>query len=264
MPVWWRENSRNGTSWFLKLLYRCHIDYQQWIEKSDPRGEPIRQSKDCLLSAIYEETGLYLDRINTAGGKGGTSTNGPQGRRFFSEVIDSIEKLVDEKHRDSLLLLHHQMSTVLSVVSSCRKVDITKYKHLCDQACINLCQNFPWAKMNHTLHGTLQHSAELISLNDGYGLGSLSEECLEANNKDIRNYLQFLSRKRDPLDQMTDVMARLLERSDPSINNLATQVQPSKYCTECGDTDHTIRSHSRLFALPKKWYASLIEDILLD
>ena len=118
--------------------------------------------------------------------------------------------------------------------------------------------------MNHTLHGTLHHSTELMSLNDGHGLGSLSEECLESNNKDIRNYLQFLSRKTDPVLQLTDVMARLLERSDPVIQNLTTQFQPRKFCTECGADDHTIRSHSRLVGLPKRCYASLVEDIFLD
>ena len=124
----------------------------------------------------------------------------------------------------------------------------------------NLCDNFPWVKINHTLHGTLHHSPELISIN--YGLGSLSEECLEANNKDIRNYLQFLSRKIDPVDQLTDIMVRLLGRSDPAINNLVTQYQPKKYCTECGGNDHMIRSHSWLFDLPKKLYANLVDDIL--
>lgn len=127
-----------------------------------------------------------------------------------------------------------------------------------------MCKSFPWARLNHTLHGTLHHSAELISLNDGYSLGSLSEECLETNNKDIRNYLQFLSRKTDPMLQLTDVMSRLLERSDPVIRDTTIQNQPMKYCSDCGATDHTIRSHSRLFGLPKKWYNSLVEDVLLD
>ena len=149
-------------------------------------------------------------------------------------------------------------------MSSSRKVDLTKFKDLCEQTTYNLCDNFPWVLMNHTLHGTLHHSTELMTLNDGHGLGSLSEECLESNNKDIRNYLQFLSRKTDPVLQLTDVMARLLERSDPVIHNITTQFQRRKYCTECGADDHTIRSHSRLVGLPKRWYASLIEDVFLD
>ena len=139
-----------------------------------------------------------------------------------------------------------------------------KFKLLCDEASLNICDNFSWSQINHTLHGPLHHGVELISRNDGYGLGSLSEECLEANNKDIRNYLQFLSRKVSPVAQVTDVMNRLLERSDPLINQLSSKSQPRKYCIECGATDHTIQSHSRLTNLPKKWYTSLVEEIFLD
>ena len=64
---------------------------------------------------------------------------------------------------------------------------------------MNICENFPWVKINHTLHGSLHHSVELVTLNESSGLGNLSEEGLEANNKDIRNYLQFLARKDDPM-----------------------------------------------------------------
>lgn len=117
----------NGTTWFLKLLYRCHADYQQWIERSDPRGDPIRHARERVLDKIENDTGLHLDRVSGAGGKGVTSTNGPQGRRFFSEeVLDSIKILADKKHKDNLLLLHSQISTVLSIVSSSRKVDLNK------------------------------------------------------------------------------------------------------------------------------------------
>ena len=259
----------NVTTWFLKVLYRCHIDYKNWVEKSGPLGEPIRQSRERVLGAILHATGLYLDQCNKANGKGGTSTDGNQGRRFFSEeVLGVISDLLSGhssiKHQENILLLHRQLSTILSVVSSTQKVDLTKLKDLCDRATYNIIDNFPWIRINHTLHGTLHHSVELISLNDGHGLGGLSEECLEANNKDIRNYLQFLSRKISPIAQLTDVMCRLLERSDPVICQLSARIQHPKYCTECGATDHTIRSHARLFNLPKKWYCSLVEDILLN
>ena len=258
----------NVTTWFLKLLYRCSIDYKHWVEKSGPLGDPIRNSRDRVLDNIRENTGLDLDRVSS-GGHGGTTTNGPQGRRFFSEeILETIQELLSgkpsEKHRDNVLLLHRQLSTILSVVSSSQKVDLVKFKSLCLEASYNICDNFSWTRINHTLHGPLHHGVELITRNDGYGLGSLSEECLESNNKDIRNYLQFLSRKVSPEAQVTDVMNRLLERSDPGILHLSMASQRKKYCTECGSTDHTIRSHSRLTSLPKKWYTSLVEDIFLD
>ena len=129
------------------------------------------------------------------------------------------------------LLLHRQLSTILSVVSSSQKVDLVKFKSLCLEASYNICDNFSWTRINHTLHGPLHHGVELITGNDGYGLGSLSEECLEANNKDIRNYLQFPSRKVSPEAQVTDVMNRLLERSDPGILHLSMASQRKKYCT---------------------------------
>ena len=254
----------NCTTWFLKVIYRCHARHHCWIEKSDQRGDRIRRSRDRVLDALHTETGLYLDKVDSTG-KGGTTTNGNQGRRFFSEeVVVCLRNLVPEQYKDNLLLLHQQVATILSVVSSNRKIDTSKFEKLCEEASLNLCKNFPWVLINHTLHGTLQHSAELISINDGYGLGNLSEECLEANNKDIRNYLQFLSRKTDPIQQLTDVMTRLLERSDPKIIQRGLQSQRKKYCTECGGIDHTIKSHARLFGKPKKLYDSIIEEIFLD
>ena len=61
-------------------------------------------------------------------------------------------------------------------------------------------------QINFTLHGVLHHSSELIIRNDGHGLGALSKEALEANNKYVRRYLELFSRKTYPADQMTDVM----------------------------------------------------------
>ena len=71
-------------------------------------------------------------------------------------------------------------------------------------------------KVNHTLHGLIYHSGELIAHNDGYALGALSEEGLEATNKFIRRFLELLSQKTSPIDQLT-VMSRLLERLNPKV-----------------------------------------------
>ena len=249
---------------FPQVLYRCHADHPQWTEHSDARGNVIRKAKERVLSTLKAETGLNLDKVNPAGGKGGTSTTGSQGRRFFSEeVLKTITSLVGEKCRENLLLLHRQLSTILSVISSNREVDVPKYQELCNKTSMNICENFPWVKINHTLHGSLHHSVELITLNEGSGLGNLSEEGLEANNKDIRNYLQFLARKDDPMHQLTDVMSRLLERSDPCIAQKVSKLRPLKCCSQCGSNEHTARSHKRINEKPKSLYCKLVEDILL-
>ena len=208
----------NGTGWFLKVLYRCHIDYRSWIEYADPRGEPIRRAKERVLDAIEQNHGLVLDRCAAGGEKPGTSTTGNQGRRFFSEeVVNTIRDLVPEKYKEHLLTLHKQLSVILRVVSFSGEVDIDAYHQLCLDFSFNLINNFSFVLLNNTLHATVHHSPELIRRNEGYGLGTLSEEGLEANNKDIRNYLESFCRKTDPLEQLTDVMYRLLERSDPVV-----------------------------------------------
>ena len=92
------------------------------------------------------------------------------------------------------------------------QVNLEKYHELITETSLMIADNFSWADINYTLHGVLHHSEELIILNNGWSIGELSEEGLEANNKFIRKYLEERSRKTSPVDQLTDVMSRLLEK----------------------------------------------------
>ena len=59
---------------------------------------------------------------------------------------------------------------------------------------INLATNLPWANLNFTLLSSIQLSAELINHNGGNRFGGLSEESLEAKNKDINKFMCIFSR----------------------------------------------------------------------
>ena len=138
-----------------------------------------------------ERTGLCLDFVCSAGAKGGTSTDGKQARRFFSnELIPVLEELLskanNKKHQQNVILLHKQLSIVLRVISCTRRIDTDKFSRHCQQTIDTIVQKFPWVRLCDTLHGSIQHSAELIQMNGGVSLGWYSEEGLEANNKDIR------------------------------------------------------------------------------
>ena len=50
----------NGTTWFLKMLYQCHIDYKVWDIKVGYRDH-IMKSKEDVQDAIKRKTGLRLD-----------------------------------------------------------------------------------------------------------------------------------------------------------------------------------------------------------
>ena len=165
----------NGCTWFLKLLYRCHCDYRKWEEKAG-FGQHLQRSKDDVREVIKERTGLRLDYVCAAGGKGGTSTDGKQGRRFFSnELVPVITDLLDKPHnlkqKGNLLKLHHQISIILRVISCTRKIDMKKFAHHCEETMINISTNFPWASLYHTLHGAIQHSCELIEMNGCESIG---------------------------------------------------------------------------------------------
>ena len=144
-----------------------------------------------------------------------------------------------------MIRLHEQLSVILRVVSCTRTIDTIKYETHCKETMINIAQNFPWCKLNHTLHGTIQNSIELIRMNGGESLGWYSEEGLEANNKDIRNYLEHLSRKSDSNKQIEDVHHRLLERSDPFLISVTSRYTGAKLCTVCKASDHTVRTHNQ-------------------
>ena len=205
----------------------------------------MKASKERVLYQIEVATGLDLERVNSAGAKGGTSTTGAQGRRFFSEeCVAVISHLCTDQNREMVLLAHKQLSVILRIISSTQKIKVDLFEKLCKEFIADLAMNFPWAQINHTLHGSVQHSVELIKLNGNTALGAYSEEAIEATNKDVRNFLRDLSRKCDPLLQMEDVMARLLERSHPTVIQHINRANYSRMkCTVCGSTDHTVRSH---------------------
>ena len=99
-----------------------------------------------------------------------------------------------------------------------------------------------------------------MEINGNTGLGGYSEEGLEAKSKDVRHFLEHLSRKTDSNMQHADVHHRILERSDPFISFLTTSYRQTKICSLCKKTDHTIRSHDKHFILE----VCGIEDYILN
>ena len=113
-------------------------------------------------------------------------------------------------------------------MTSNNQVNIEKYENLVKNTSLLIAKSYPWAQINFTLYGVLHHSLELIMLNEGRGLGDLSEEALEANNKYVRRYSELLSRKASLNQHLEDVMERLLERSDPFVLDRKLNFRPIK------------------------------------
>ena len=178
-------------------------------------------------------------------------------------TLPAILSCVEDKFKEDLASLHKNLSVALRVVSSKDDVVIDQYVDLLRETSMLLATKFTWAKVNYTLHGVIHHSGDLIAMNGGKGLGSLSEEALEANNKFIRRFLEQFSRKTSPDLQLEDCLARLLERSDPYILERKLNFRPNgKGCSECGSRKHSSRLHVKTMELD--CYDLLVHEILVD
>ena len=279
----------NGVGWFVKFLALYKSKTFKWAVPADRRGDHFRAEKGRILARIKDTTALTLEAAQGTGHTG-TSTTGNSGRVFFSEVLKPvIDTIIPDKckkceakekeelkenpdkvfpkqceHKQAIMFLHKAMSTVLRINAAKQKIDVREFQLLTVDIASKISKYFPWARLNFTLHQSIQHSAELITLNGGHGLGDLSEEGLEANNKDSRKFMDRFSRKYNPEKQLFDVMHRTLERSHPSIRHIIDSFHPQPTCSDCGIVGHTMRSHSSSRGYgPQMEYDSHVSDYLL-
>ena len=119
----------------------------------------------------------------------------------------------------------------MCVISSCsQKVNHTKIVDLTTEISLLIAEKLPWVEINWTLNGALHHSAEFIFLNGGWALGILSEEAIESNDKFERRYSNQYARTSSPILQLTDAKTRLLERSDPGIQQHQREIRNQVKC----------------------------------
>ena len=151
---------------------------------------------------------------------------------------------------------------MLRIISSTEPVEIYAFNSLANKTSVLIATELPWVQINYALHGILHHSNELIQRNSNHGLSAISEEALEANIKYVRRYLELFSRKTSPIDQLTDVMDRLLERSHPDNLNNKYSLRSKPLCNTCGSRKHFTRTHDKAVTFDS--YDLVVHDILID
>ena len=181
---------------------------------------------------------------------------------FSDETVQAIPLCIPAKYQENVLHLHYILCSILRAISSQQCIDVDRLQTLCTEASLLIARSWPWAKINHTLHGVLHHAPELIQCNEGFGLGALSEEGLESTNKHVRRYLEVLARKTSSTDELSDVFSRLLERSNPVIANERQKLRKkkTKKCTLCGSEEHSSAQHAN----PPTRYESLFFELIVQ
>ena len=164
----------------------------------------LAECRLIVIEAWKDKTGVVMD---TPTSKGGTTDTGNAAKRFFSEEsLPVLNELFPPEEAAPLLELHHLFCIICGIIPSKRQVDTGKLKDLCTNAYLLLRNKFSFVPVSETAHMVLGHSFQLIELNDGYGLGQMSEQGLEGLNKLVRRFSERYARQRSLDANITDVV----------------------------------------------------------
>ena len=219
------DNLRMYT-WFQKLLYLKHAGIEGWRVTAE-LSALFQESKEILIESMRQKTGIVMSKPTP---QGGTTDTGNNASRFFSpESLPFLKENFESDCIEDILKLHKNFSIILRVGSSKRPVDIERLQQICIETNVMIVTKFPSAELSETVHMVLGHIWQLIALNDGYGLGQMTEQGLEGMNKLIRRFSERFARHVSLEANMLDVMHRLQTLSNP----LLMTYQREKFCNRC-------------------------------
>ena len=216
-------------TFFQKLMYKIHAEAETAKNPDSTITEKAQMeiSRKFLISAVNQATSIVMD---TPTSKGGTTDTGNAAKEFFShKLIPVLSDNFPADQVDNLLKLHRNLSVILRVLSSKRQVDFQRLKSTCTDTYVLLGNKFPTVSISETTHMVLGHSFQLIELNDGYGLGQMSEQGLEGLNKLVRRYSERFARQVSLNANITDVVNRLQVLSNPQLMRFKRKPR----CTRC-------------------------------
>ena len=84
-----------------------------------------------VRTLVQEKTGLRIDQPDP---RGGTTSTGSVARRAFSDesgFMNCTSSLINTEYRAPLSLLHAQLSTVLRIINSDRRINTKQLGILC-------------------------------------------------------------------------------------------------------------------------------------
>ena len=255
----------NLLRYFCMLIYRTnsglsgptlpmgkHLTKKQWDDFKKAKNEFREKAKQSL--------GLKVDQPTI----GGSTNTGNVARRFFESR--NRQKIIDlfngtESEKKALGELHRRFSVILKLISSKKTtIDVDSMEQYCTDTYVLLVESFgQWATVPGVVHHLLAHSAERIRLNEYKGLGEWSEEGLEACNKLVRRFRKMLARKTNLKDNFTDVIKRLLVRSDPTVRSHKRVF----ICSHCNAKGHTKRSCPSRRKAKFDAYDDIVKDFFL-
>ena len=228
-------------AFILTLIYRLNAGVRIWgagKHRSTDQAKRIQLAEATFKGQIKEKLHMKIDTPNQD--SGGTSDTGNVAKRFFSSesrpiILELVKGTNEEKAALETLLTN--ISVILRVMSSNRKIDTESFSEFCRKTYVLLIEKFDWISLSITAHSVLGHCAERIEINDGYGLRNLSEQSLEACHKIIRKAREKAARKDSFSNNISDVFEFMWIKSDPIVREQRRKL----HCSKCESDAHTVR-----------------------
>ena len=214
-----------------------------------------------IRTLVQEKSGLKVDQPDASGG---TTSIGSVARIAFSNECQFVEcclSVVEESYKEPLDKLHTQLSAILRIFNSERRINTIKLVNLCRDTYLLILNSFYWANISPTLHKVLAHSEELLrEMNAGHGFKCFSEEGSEACNKLNRRDREHLARKTCFEDNIIDIFVRLASESGPVL----VESRSKLICDRCGEDGHTKRTNccNYDYIMDRSIY-SLVQSLLI-
>lgn len=197
-----------------------HIAYRIPIKNWQIRGENkeiAEQTKRKIQLELRKQMGILVDIPTT--GSGNTNT-GNTARMFFEQpTLASIVTGVK-------LELIKRFGIILRTMTCGYAVNVEAFRIYAWETAKIFVSEYPWFYMPQSVHKILIHGADIIE-KVSLPIGMMSEEALEARNKDFRSYRLNHTRKDSRLHTMEDLLHALLVSSDPFITSKSKST--SKY-----------------------------------
>lgn len=183
-------------------FFECllHVSYKlpakQWrLTKS--MKITVKENQLRIQQAFKNKMELIVDMPRPSYGN---SNTGNVARRFFQNSSIAAEIIAINE------ILLNRIYVILQCVSSGFKINTERFRSYCLDTALLFVDLYPWFYMSTTIHKVFRHGHKIIA-HCFLPIGQLSEEALEARNKDFRIFREFYSRKTLRKDTLTDIFS---------------------------------------------------------
>ncbi|XP_076285448.1 uncharacterized protein LOC143211552 [Lasioglossum baleicum] len=196
------------------LEFMLHISYRLDIQKWQIRDEEDKLKFHARKKHIQHELKIQLGLlVDIPKPNYGTSNDGNTARKFFI----NYEKVASITGVDSNLI--RRFGVILATISSGCAIDVDAFYEYSIKTAKTFFNLYQWYYMPSSIHRILIHGSNIIKAFN-LPIGMMSEEPLEARNKDLRRFKENNMRKSSRAAGITDLLHNFLFTSDPLISGI--------------------------------------------